>query len=50
MRSGVLQQLLIYTLSSNQRGAKEEYEGPLTSMNSEAMFFLYQTLNLHCHK
>lgn len=39
MQSGVLQPLLIYTLSSNQRGAKEEYKGLLTSMNSEAIFF-----------
>lgn len=40
MQSGVLQQLLIYTLNSNHRGAKEEYKGILTSMNSEAMGFL----------
>jgi len=41
MQSGVHQQLLIYTLNSNLRGANEECEGLLTSMNSKAIFFFY---------
>lgn len=47
MQSGVLQQLLIYTLNSNHREAKEEYKGILTSMNSEAMGFFYSKLYIY---